>query len=56
MKTTKGIVINFLGDGGVSLRALWVENGKTQTISGKDYCPEILFEFVEDMRNQRSKD
>jgi hypothetical protein len=53
MKTTKGMVINFLGDGGVSIRADWIENSKPQPISGKDYTPELLFKFVEDMRKSR---
>jgi hypothetical protein len=53
MKTTKGIVINTLGeiDGGVSVRADWWEGGLPQKISGRDYKanPEMLATLVNNM-------
>jgi hypothetical protein len=50
MKTTKGIAITFLGDGGVCIRADWYKNGENILISGKDYSPELLHKVVENLR------
>ena len=54
MKTTKGIAINFLGDGGVSMRAEWYNNKENVHISGKDYTPELLYIVVENFRKIRT--
>jgi hypothetical protein len=50
MKTTKGIVITFLGDGGVCLRAEWFNNGQNVLIKGMDFKPDLLFVVVNNMR------
>jgi hypothetical protein len=50
MKTTKGIAITFLGDGGVCIRADWYRNGENILIAGKDYTPKLLHRVVENLR------
>jgi len=50
MKTTKGVVITFLGDGGCCLRADWFKGGENVLIKGEDYNPELLFKVVQNFR------